>query len=319
MVSSTTFEYVARILTSQEREYGTIPFLTSMKVFDPDLLKKLYIPPRDSSGEQNGQVTIIGGSTLFHGAPIFSLTAASRVVDMVFFASPEPSMGEVASQIKSRLSSFIWVPWVDVESYIAKSDAVLIGPGFMRFSSESQTEESRLMCDAECQKTRTITTSLLSKFPEKKWVIDAGSLQVLEPELLPKGCIITPNKKEFEELFKIRVKEQESERVTIIEQCAEKYGCTIVYKGPETIVTNGNETFIVKGGNAGLTKGGTGDTLAGLTVALYAKNESVLAASAATYILKKTAEKLEKTVGTNFNADDVSGAVFTTYHELIIS
>lgn len=265
------------------------------------------MPPQDSSGEDNGQVTIIGGSKLFHGAPILSLKAASRIVDMVFFASPEPSIGEVANHLKSQLSSFIWVPWEDVESYISKSDSVLMGPGFMRYSTESQTSKSRESCDAECQRTREITRMFLEKFPDIKWVIDAGSLQTMEADWIPKDAIITPNKHEFEMLFG-DMKPQKA---------AKKYSCTIVYKGPETVVTNGDDVVLIRGGNAGLTKGGTGDTLAGLTVALLAKNDPLLAASAATFILKRTAEDLEEKVGTNFNADDVADSVFLTMQKYL--
>jgi NAD(P)H-hydrate repair Nnr-like enzyme with NAD(P)H-hydrate dehydratase domain len=91
-------------------------------VFDPISLEKLFVPQHDSSKGQNGQVTIIGGSKLFHGAPLFSLVTASRMVDMVYFASPDPSIGEVANKIKSKLFSFIWVPWEETEKYIEKSD-----------------------------------------------------------------------------------------------------------------------------------------------------------------------------------------------------
>ena len=56
-----------------------------MDKFTSKDLKKLKRTITDSRGERNGQLTIIGGSSLFHGAPIFSLRAASRMVDMVFF------------------------------------------------------------------------------------------------------------------------------------------------------------------------------------------------------------------------------------------
>jgi hypothetical protein len=46
-----------------------------------------------------------------------ALKTASRIVDMVFFSSPEKSLREVASIIKAQLSSFIWVPWEEVEEY----------------------------------------------------------------------------------------------------------------------------------------------------------------------------------------------------------
>ena len=76
-----------------------------MKFTNEDL-KKLWKPREDSSGEDNGQVTIIGGSSLFHGAPMLAVKAASRLMDMVFFGSPERDLEKVAP-----VNSFIWIPW----------------------------------------------------------------------------------------------------------------------------------------------------------------------------------------------------------------
>jgi len=291
-----------------------------MKLFDPKQLKQLYKPPDNSSGEQNGQVTIIGGSKLFHGAPIFALRAASRIVDMVFFASPEPSIGEVANKIKASLSSFIWVPWSEVEHYLPKSDAILIGPGLMRYSSETRNPKSEIRneeLDNVGKITRDLTKRLLTTFPDKKWVIDAGSLQTMETSWIPQKSIVTPNKHEFEILFGEQVPEDQEARVSLVEKMAKKFKCTIVLKSATAIVSDGAETVLVTGGNAGLTKGGTGDTLAGLTVALLAKNDSFLAAASAVFILKKTAEDLESTVGVNFNADDLADRIATTYKKLL--
>ena len=178
-----------------------------MKVFDQSELKKLYKPDINSSGEQNGQVTIIGGSRLFHGAPILSLKVASRIVDMVYFASPEPSVGSVAERIKTKLLSFIWIPWDDLDAYIEKSDAVLIGPGMMRYGSEKRDVRSEKELDGDGGKTREITERLLKKFPDKKWVIDAGSLQTMDAEWIPENAIITPNLKEFEILFDVKIQD----------------------------------------------------------------------------------------------------------------
>src|SRR3990167_5170785 len=126
-----------------------------LRIFDKSDLIKLYKPHPESSGEDNVQVTIVGGSSLFHGAPLLSLTTASRIVDMVFFASPEPSVGKIAQELKSKLLSFIWVPWEEVEEYIKKSDAVLIGPGFMSFRGEKDREI--------VEETKKITQELLAK------------------------------------------------------------------------------------------------------------------------------------------------------------
>jgi NAD(P)H-hydrate repair Nnr-like enzyme with NAD(P)H-hydrate dehydratase domain len=308
-----------------------------MNIFDKTELKNLWKPQENSNGEDNGQITIIGGSKLFHGAPILSLKVASRIVDMVFFASPEKSVGHIAEQIKSKLMSFIWVPWEEVDAYIEKSDAVLIGPGMMRFASEkrkvirdkknidnendlshvSYRQSPDTEFDEAGKFTRDITKRLLLKFPKKKWVIDAGSLQTMDAEWIPEGAILTPNEKEFEMLFKVFLpgkddRYYESDKEDLVTHIAHQYKCTIVLKGPETIVSSYEYTRWIKGGNAGLTKGGTGDVLAGLTVALYAKNDAHLSACAASYIEKAAADELYKKVGTNYNAGDLADHIPTT-------
>lgn len=281
-----------------------------MEVFEESELKKLFKPKEKSSGEDNGQVTIIGGSKLFHGAPLLSLVVASRIVDMVFFATPEKSVGYVAEQIKSKLFSFIWIPWEDLDAYIEKSEAVLIGPGFMRFGSENTPEENRDYSNHdEGRKTREITERLLKNFPDKKWVIDAGSLQVMDADWIPQNAIITPNKKEFKLLFGIDANEDS------VSEKAKEYSCIIVSKGPETLVCSPEECFIVKGGNPGMTKGGTGDVLAGLTVSLLAKNDQFLAACSASYIAKKAGDKLYDKVGTSYNATDLAKKIPELFFE----
>jgi NAD(P)H-hydrate epimerase len=91
-----------------------------------------------------------------------------------------------------------------------------------------------------------------------------------------------------------------------ISKVAKKFDCTIVLKGVTTLVCSPQRCMRVEGGNAGLTKGGTGDVQAGLTVALLAKNDPFLAACAASYIVKKSADNLFEKVGVYYNADDLA-------------
>jgi len=278
------------------------------QVFDLRELKKLYKPAHDSGGEDNGKITIIGGSELFHGAPLLSLKVASRIVDMVFFTSPEKSVGHIAEKFKSKLFSFIWVPWEEVDRYIENSDATLIGPGFMRYRSEKTPHSFKShVCDDACRETRDITERLLKKFPNKRWVIDAGSLQTMDAEWTPQGAIVTPNRKEYKIMFGTMTPQE----------AAQKYNCTIIAKGPTAHIVDSKKTVEVKNGNPGLTKGGTGDVLAGLTAALLAKNDAFLAACAASYVTKAAADELYKNVGTGYNADDLADKIPETFHNLI--
>lgn len=284
--------------------------------FTNDNLKNLWKPNNDSAGEDNGQIVIIGGSELFQGAPLLSLVAASRLVDMVFLATPDTDREAAEKAVLfSRLKSVIWIPRIDLEAYIQKSDAILIGPGMMRFHSENSKSEilSSKQFDEKGTETRMLTQYLLTQFPDKKWVVDGGSLQVIEPRWLPEKAIITPNQKEYEMLFSAQFS------MLNLEENAKKYSIIICYKGPVTYVSDGVLTYEVRGGNAGLTKGGTGDTLAGLTVGLLAKNDPLLSVASASLLVKKTAEELYEKVGFHFNADDVAENVYKTFKQLTIT
>jgi NAD(P)H-hydrate epimerase len=265
------------------------------------LLKNLYKPVSNLRKGANGQVTIIGGSSLFHGAPILALKTASRIVDMVFFSSPEKSVGEVAEKLKSQLASFIWVPFNELDKYIEKSDAVLIGPGFMRYEKEGGSG-----VDSSGRISREITEKFLKKYPKKKWVIDAGSLQVIEPVWIPDDSIITPNEKEYKMLF----------GNLSVGEAAKKYNCIIISKGEKGLVCSAEKCMQVKNGNPGFTKGGTGDVMAGLAVALLAKNEPFLAACATALFGKSAADELKKKFGDFYNADDLADQIPKTLHKL---
>lgn len=279
--------------------------------FKAEELKKLWKPQKEQNKFDGGQVTIIGGSTLFHGAPLLALKTASRLVDMVFFASPETDKG-VAEKLKAELSAFIWVPRSEAGYYISKADVALIGPGLMRYKSDVGIHFP-WVCDSEGRKTKKITEDLLKEFAHKKWVIDGGSLQVIDKKIIPKGAVITPNKKEFEMLFQVTGDRLQVEGSQIVAEMARENKCVVALKGVTTIVSDGETTYEVEGGSAGLSKGGTGDIVAGLTAALCAKNEALLAAAAANFLVKKAGEELEAERGMMFNADDVAERLPVTW------
>lgn len=165
----------------------------------------------------------------------------------------------------------------------------------------------------EGEQTRAITDYLLHKYSEKQWVIDAGALQVLNPEWIPPGAILTPHQKEFETLY---LKSQNSnvksitqiskpELETVIKTFAFKYRCNVVLKGESDIITDGERVKYAVGGNPGMTKGGTGDVLAGVIAGLAAKNEPFLAACVGSFLNKLAGDMLFEKVNTMFNATDL--------------
>jgi len=259
-----------------------------MEKFDISSLKQLYIPASDSHKGQNGKVLIIGGSHLFHSSAFWALEIASKIADMVYFSST-PMNNEIVKKLKTMFRNGIIVPREKLDDYIQEADSVLIGPGLPRPSGQEIGDDD----------TKILTERLFAKYPDKKWVVDGGSLQVIKPEVLPKTSIITPNKKEFEMLFNVEPTAQNALDM------AKKFGIAILLKGPVDIVADPVRTVQVEGGNAGMTKGGTGDVLAGLVAALYSKNDAFLSASAASFINKKAGDALYEKAGLYYNASDL--------------
>ncbi len=289
-----------------------------MRNFDKSLLKKLYVPVSGSHKGQSGKLMVIGGSMLFHGASLWALKVASRIVDMVFYSSVEENL-EVARRLKSELFDFIEVPRGSIEEYIKESDVVLLGPGLPRVSGLAEGEES----------TRDLTKRLLSQFPQKKWVLDAGALTEMDPEWLRQledNVILTPHQQEFLKLFefkiqnsKLKITDQNSKvDEKLAQEMTREYNCVVLLKGEKDIVCSPQGCVQIEGGNAGMTKGGTGDVLAGLVAALATKNDLFLAATAGSYINKKAGESLFRKVGLYFNASDLVDEIPKVMKELFL-
>jgi NAD(P)H-hydrate epimerase len=245
--------------------------------------EKLVLPADDSHKGQNGKLLIIGGSDLFHAASRWSLDVASRFVDMLFYSST-PENNQLIKEAKGQFWNGIVVEEKDRDSYIVEADVVLIGPGMTR------TED-----------TKKVVDELINKYPEKKMVIDAGALQMVDPFLLNKNHIITPHKKEI---------------LTLVKKIPDKAvdhlignGVTLLLKAKVDEVIAEDCHFPIKGGNAGMTKGGTGDVLSGLIAALYCKNDALTSTIVGSYINKKTGDALYEFVGPFFNATDLVNAL----------
>lgn len=275
-----------------------------MENFNKEDLKKLYVPAKDSQKGENGKLMIIAGSTLFHAASLWPLTVSSRIVDMVFYSSVSMN-NKIVQNNKNSFRNGIVVPRAKLEKYIEEADCILIGPGLPRDKGREKQDVS----------TKDLTEKFLLKYPNKKWVVDGGSLQVISPDVLPKTAIITPNKKEFKTLkFKIkneelRIKLENSNLDEQVRIFAKEYNCVVLLKGEVDYVSDGSRTVQIKGGNQGMTKGGTGDVLAGLVASFYCKNDVFLSASSASFINKKAGENLYKTMGLYYNASDLADEI----------
>ena len=285
-------------------------------------LNKLTLPKPNSHKGQNGRVLIIGGSSLFHSASLWAAEIASHFCDMVHYSSTEENE-EIFLSLKKKFHNGMIVPQGKLMEYVKEDDTILVGPGMMReeiSNIKDQISNIQIKNQKDFKKninegahTYLLTKFLIENFPEKQFVFDAGSLQMMKADWLSnlkKPAVVTPHQKEFEKLFNVSIHQIGlEEKINLVQKMAKKYKVIILLKAIVDIISDGKETYVVEGGNAGLTKGGTGDILAGLTTALSSTNPAFISAVSASILLKKTSEKLFSLKGYWYNVDNIINSI----------
>ncbi len=286
-------------------------------------LDKLYIPASDSHKGNNGKVLIIGGSQLFHSASLWAAEVATHFVDMVHYASTQEN-NAIFQQLKTIFRNGIVVEQKDIPNYVQEDDAVLIGPGMVREEEKSgdfnvQEFADLLSLKSESIFSRGLTYYLLKTYPQKRFVIDAGALQMMDADWLKlpsEQVIITPHQLEFERLFgKSVIDLSLEEKVQVVKSYALDYKCVILLKAVDDIISDGETVVVIRGGNQGLTKGGSGDILAGITASLRTKNDALVSAIIASYSEKQASDALKEQKGYWYNMSELIEQIPITFAE----
>ncbi len=107
-------------------------------------------------------------------------------------------------------------------------------------------------------------------------VIDADGLRLLAKEKgwkknLPKDTILTPHPGEMSALCGLTVEEIQKNRLSMVKEFSEKWGCIVVLKGAMTVIGNPNgQLCTIPFATSALAKAGSGDVLAGMITGLRA-------------------------------------------------
>ena len=296
-----------------------------------DFFKNFNLPKENSHKGQNGKVLIIGGSSLFHAASLWAAEVASHFVDIVHYCSTKENQ-KIFLNLKTNFRNGIIVSKKDLIDYVKEDDAILVGPGMIRKDKSNiknqiskihfKNQKDLIDIKDEGLYTYFLPKFLIENFSQKKFVFDAGVLQMMEKEWLLKlktPAILTPHQKEFERLFGEKIFDLDFEKkVEIVKKYAKKYKIIILLKAIKDIVSDGEKTYMVEGGNQGLTKGGSGDVLAGLVLSFYAKNKPLESAVFASILLKKTADVLFLEKGYWYNINNLIEAVPLVLKKIII-
>lgn len=274
-----------------------------MKHVTGQILIKLYRPPANSHKGDNGRLLIIAGSKKYHGSLVLCATMAAKIADLVYIHTT-PENVKLLQKIRGRLAEFIYINKKELKTTLKEVDAILIGPGLIPNTQ-----------------TKKLTAWILKNYSQKKMVLDAGALRVLDLKLLNTNCVLTPHLGEFRSLFGNPIQPPlgkgrrsalppfqggiQGGLPSFLRSLSLKHPAVIILKGHTTYICQNGQVLYNTTGNAGMTKGGTGDVLAGLIAALLTKNDPLTATAAAVYVNGRAGDKLKKKFGFYYSASEL--------------
>jgi ADP-dependent NAD(P)H-hydrate dehydratase len=266
----------------------------------PKLVKDLIVPRIATSRKgDNGIVLVVGGSRIYHGAPILASIAALRSgTDLVFTAVPKSNI----IAVRAYSPDIIALPLPDdkltsglVNRLMAmlpkKPHTAAIGMGMSIAKPEALVSLIRQLRTAEI-----------------RLLLDASALipEILR-EIAGTGTIVTPHAGEYKRLFEKHPGLNEEAQTSTVQTAAKDYGITIVLKGSVNIISDGvsEHTAVIKRSTPAMTVGGMGDILSGLTVGLLTKYSSFNASILGVFLNGVAASLAYERVGLHMVATDV--------------
>lgn len=231
--------------------------------------------PLASTKYSVGTVTIVGGSGHYIHAPVLAaLGARAAGAGLVQLVVPDAS----------RIAAGALVPEATFTKLLPtcvppKADTLVVGMG-LSTSPNAQAILSRILSGSS-----------------GRFVLDADALTILSlwyAQARPRTAmpqqelVLTPHEGEAARLLGVRREKVSADRLGAAKALAERYGATIVLKGPGTLVVSADGTRVYKNttGNPIMALGGMGDLLAGVIGArwAYLKGDAFTAASAAVWL-----------------------------------
>ena len=263
-------------------------------------LVEAFIPSRDNNSKKgdNGKVLIVGGSYIYHGAPVLSSLAALRSgSDLVYTCVPKINVFST----RSISPDLIVIPMADSKLTRGTVNKML---GQIPVDIDS-TSIGMGLAIQDVEAIKLLVKSLLDR--NVRISLDASSLiKEILPIIEGQNVVVTPHLGEFKRLFGESIENDSNARLSTCEKFAKKHSLTILLKGQKDIITNGDISYTNSTNSPCMTVGGTGDVLSGLVAGFLSRNKNVIeSASAATFVNGAVGELLQKEVGNHILASDL--------------
>ena len=199
---------------------------------------KKFIPARKAKSRKgdNGIVLVVGGSYIYHGAPILSSLAALKCgTDLVYTSVPKINVAPT----RAISPNLIVIPLVDQKLTLGAANKLI---GALPRNLHSATIGMGLAIQ-EKNSLLHFVKSLLDR--DVRLSLDASALI---PDVLPllpnKNVVVTPHAGEFKRLFGEPPSNSKNERIKLVENKAKEFGITVLLKGATDVISNGSTTYL---------------------------------------------------------------------------
>ena len=241
---------------------------------------------------------VVGGSYIYHGAPVLSSLAALRSgSDLVYTCVPKIN----AFSTRSISPDLIVIPMADSKLTRGTVNKML---GQIPVDIDSAAIGMGLAIQ-DIEAIKLLVKSLLDR--NVRVSLDASSLvKEILPIIEGQNVVVTPHSGEFKRIFGESPETEINSRISTCEKFAKNHSITILLKGQEDIITNGDSTYTNPTSTPCMTVGGTGDVLSGLTAGFLSRNKNMIeATSTATFVNGAAGEILQKEFGNHILASDL--------------
>lgn len=272
--------------------------MKNYSIIDSDLVKRIILPRSKLSRKgENGIILIVGGSRIYHGAPLLSSIAALRSgTDLVYTAIPKINL----TSSRNFSADLIFIPFPDdkltsgavrrlLNTIPKKMDAAGIGMGLSFSKSQSLL---------------ALIDGLIKQ--DARLLIDAGALipEILN-DIMNTRTVITPHAGEFKRLFGDLPTGSLDEQISLVAKMAKEYGLVITLKGFWNIITDGDQTYVNQRTTPAMTVGGTGDILSGLVTGYLSKYDPIQSCILGLYFNGLAALNIHNMLGLHMVASDL--------------
>ncbi len=255
-----------------EEVYEEVP-VSGFRTDLDDVVELLPRRPRSAHKGHHGHLLVIGGDSGMGGAALMAAHAALRA---------GAGLVSLATRAAHCSAALVRVPEVmchavddedDLEPLLARADALVVGPGL------GQQEWGRGLLAAAIASGKPL-------------LLDADALNLLAQglvELRSDAHVLTPHPGEAARLLEIEVAELQADRFAQVRALQQRYGGTVVLKGPGSLSCDGDAIHLCSAGNPGMATAGMGDLLSGVIGALLAQRLPPLDAARVGVLVHATA------------------------------